>query len=52
MKSGSGRADYLLYVDRKIIGVIEAKPEGPRYPVRNGRPTAGFDGIHQIGRAL
>jgi hypothetical protein len=28
MKSGSGRADYLLYVDRTIGGVIEAKPEG------------------------
>ncbi len=28
MKIGSGRADYVLYVDRKIVGVIEAKPEG------------------------
>ncbi|MDT0264085.1 DEAD/DEAH box helicase family protein [Jatrophihabitans sp. DSM 44399] len=28
MKSGSGRADYVLYIDRKIVGVIEAKPEG------------------------
>ncbi len=27
MKS-AGRADYILYVDRKIVGVIEAKPEG------------------------
>jgi type I restriction enzyme R subunit len=24
----AGRADYLLYVDRRIIGVIEAKPSG------------------------
>ncbi|MBI3921194.1 MAG: restriction endonuclease subunit R, partial [Armatimonadetes bacterium] len=24
----SGEADYLLFVDRKAIGVIEAKPEG------------------------
>src|SRR6266498_4895413 len=23
-----GRADYLLFVDREAIGVIEAKPEG------------------------
>src|SRR5699024_3601551 len=23
-----GRADYLLYVDKKVVGVIEAKPEG------------------------
>jgi hypothetical protein len=28
MKAGSGRADYVLYVDRKIVGVIEAEPEG------------------------
>lgn len=28
MKPGSGRVDYLLYVDRRIVGVIEAKPEG------------------------
>jgi len=28
MASGHGRVDYLLYVDRKAIGVIEAKPQG------------------------
>jgi type I restriction enzyme R subunit len=28
MKAGHGRADYLLYVDKKVVGVIEAKPEG------------------------
>lgn len=28
MKTGHGQVDYLLYVDRKIVGVIEAKPEG------------------------
>jgi type I restriction enzyme R subunit len=28
MKPGHGQVDYLLYVDRKIVGVIEAKPEG------------------------
>lgn len=28
MASGAGRADYLLYVNRRIIGVIEAKPSG------------------------
>ena len=28
MKAGHGRADYLLYVDRKAVGVVEAKPEG------------------------
>ena len=28
MKPGFGFADYLLYVDRKAVGAIEAKPEG------------------------
>nr|WP_306238751.1 DEAD/DEAH box helicase family protein [Ornithinimicrobium sp. HY1745] len=28
MKPGHGRADYLLYVDQRVVGVIEAKPEG------------------------
>ncbi|MGH3903861.1 MAG: type I restriction-modification enzyme R subunit C-terminal domain-containing protein [Pseudonocardiaceae bacterium] len=28
MAPGHGRADYLLYVDRRAVGVIEAKPVG------------------------
>ncbi|MFE9785106.1 DEAD/DEAH box helicase family protein [Nocardia salmonicida] len=28
MASGHGRADYLLYVGKKAVGVIEAKPQG------------------------
>jgi len=28
MAVGHGRADYLLYVDKQVVGVIEAKPEG------------------------
>lgn len=28
MATGHGRADYLLYVDQQVVGVIEAKPEG------------------------
>jgi len=28
MKSGFGFADYLLYVDRKAAGAVEAKAEG------------------------
>ncbi|MFQ6326069.1 hypothetical protein ACLMAL_08010 [Nocardia sp. CWNU-33] len=28
MARGHGRADYLLYVDKKVVGVIEAKPMG------------------------
>src|SRR4051794_24595351 len=29
LKKGFGEADYLLYLDRKTIGVIEAKAAGP-----------------------
>lgn len=28
MKAGHGRVDYLLYLDRRVVGVIEAKPVG------------------------
>ena len=28
LKNAAGRADYLLYLDKKIVGVIEAKPSG------------------------
>lgn len=28
LKPGHGRADYVLYVDKAVVGVIEAKPEG------------------------
>ena len=28
MAAGHGRADYLLYVDKRVVGVIEAKPAG------------------------
>jgi type I restriction enzyme R subunit len=28
MAPGHGRSDYLLYADRNVVGVIEAKPEG------------------------
>ena len=28
LTSGHGTADYILYVDRKALGVVEAKPEG------------------------
>jgi len=28
MKAGDGGADYVLYVDKSVIGMIEAMPEG------------------------
>lgn len=63
MKPGHGRADYLLYVDKLTVGVVEAKPEGtPLSGVEwqsamyaDGLPTAvrveGNGSPRQIGRA-
>jgi type I restriction enzyme R subunit len=28
MDRGAGRADYLLYLNKRVVGVIEAKPSG------------------------
>jgi type I restriction enzyme R subunit len=28
LAAGHGRVDYLLYVDRRVVGVVEAKPSG------------------------
>ena len=28
MDRGAGRADYLLYLEKRVVGVIEAKPSG------------------------
>ncbi|MGC3954341.1 MAG: DEAD/DEAH box helicase family protein [Propionicimonas sp.] len=28
LSPGHGRVDYLLYIDQKVVGVIEAKPQG------------------------
>ena len=32
MAKGHGRVDYLLYVDQRVVGVVEAKPEGTPLP--------------------
>jgi type I restriction enzyme R subunit len=36
MKAGHGRADYLLHVDKRAVGVIEAKRRAPRSPGWSG----------------
>ena len=38
LKSGHGKADYLLYVNGRAAGVVEAKPEGST-PDRRGGPV-------------
>ena len=40
LKKGHGSADYLLYVNKKVVGVIEAKKEGSW---RFGRRGVGMD---------
>lgn len=50
MADGQGRADYLLYVDKKVVGAIEAKPEGtPLLGVewQSGMYAAGLPEAHR-----
>jgi len=54
MKRGHGQVDYLLYVDPKIGGVIEAKPEGTsfvgsRVAVRDVRGRAECCSVVAVG---
>ena len=45
LESGHGSADYLLYVNRKAVGVIEAKPEGHTLAgveVQSGKYSTGL----------
>ncbi|MFD5084099.1 DEAD/DEAH box helicase family protein [Kitasatospora sp. NPDC058406] len=41
----SGRADYLLYVDRKLVGVIEAKREGSDLSAAEGQADRYAEGL-------
>lgn len=36
MATGHGRADYLLYLDRRVVGMIEASRSARRCPEWNG----------------
>lgn len=40
-----GEADYLLYVDRKAIGVVEAKPVGHTLKGVEGQSASYSDGL-------
>ena len=53
MASGHGRADYLLFVDQKAVGAIEAKPSGTLAAsgrVSGGRLVAACGGQHRAER--
>ena len=45
LKRGHGFADYLLYVDRKAVGVVEAKKEGETLTGVEVQATKYSDGI-------
>jgi type I restriction enzyme, R subunit len=45
MAAGHGRADYLLYVDQHVVGVIEAKPEGTTLAGVQWQSTKYADGL-------
>ena len=56
LKNVSGRADYLLYLNRKIVGVIEAKPSGIfgskstlYYPVKTADNMKEYGGVMAEG---
>lgn len=49
--TADGRADYLLYVDRKLVGAIEAKREGTSLggvDVQTARYAGGLDAGQQL----
>lgn len=56
LKSGHGFADYLLYVDGKAVGVIEAKKEGTTLTgveTQSAKYTQGLpDGLPRRGNPL
>jgi len=39
LKFGFGFADYLLYLDRKAVGAVEAKAEGTLRALRHNQPS-------------
>lgn len=47
LKPGFGFADYLLYLDRKAVGAVEAKAEGTLTASKRSRPSTppGFPTI-------
>ncbi|MFB6705754.1 DEAD/DEAH box helicase family protein [Streptomyces sp. NPDC056333] len=43
--TAAGRADYLLYVDRRLVGVIEAKQEGADLTAAQGQADRYAEGL-------
>ena len=45
MATGHGRADYLLFVDRKAAGAVEAKPSGTPLAASSRSPAKYAAGL-------
>ena len=45
VSTGAGRADYLLYVDRRLVGVLEAKREGGDLSTAQGQADRYAHGL-------
>jgi len=55
LKNVAGRADYLLYLNRRIVGVIEAKPSGvtlTEVQWQSHRYSKGLDSIQASNAIL
>ncbi len=52
MAAGHGRADYLLYVGRQVVGVIEAKPAGTPLSGVQWQSAMYADGVPPQMRAV
>lgn len=50
MAKGHGRVDYLLYVDKRVVGVIEAKPEGTTLSGVEWQSAMYADGLPEVHR--
>jgi len=48
MKPGFGEADYLLYVDRQALGVVEAKKEGSTLTGFEGQTAKYSEGLPNL----
>ena len=48
----SGPTDYLLFIDRRAVGVIEAKPEAQPSAVSLNKPRNISEEFHQASHAI
>lgn len=52
MAEGHGRADYLLFVDRRAVGVMEARKAGACYSTSNRKRRSTQKAYHEVPVAV